>query len=310
MNNELSDITGSTLGSSMGWSPANFDDSDSNRPTAAEFDLLGNGSTTPYTGAVNGLLQKHLDEIKQKITIPSGWKKRLREFLSRKNTELLDFLNLPVNTHGYLGKGDTILRKFGNIHYNPNHASIREFVLDTSGCDVAAEISAQLLSIRNDDGLKDYTDSVRFIFEEYIAAGDEALKCESLLKSKLDVLDKIQVKLADVIDLEKTDGYIPLMESMEAYLGTVFDSQKIDDVYIKFIAAYRRFIALRDIVLMTRTIDIHESEPMCTICYNEPVSYCISPCGHTFCTVCSRKQSAACFLCRGVIRDKIKVYFG
>ena len=105
MNNE-SPLMGPTNGL---FSPADFGDAEDLRPTAAIFDIGGNGSLTPYTTATNAILSKHIDEIKQKtaaaLTMPSGWKKRLRDFLAQKNTQLLDFLAVNVNSHPTLGKG-------------------------------------------------------------------------------------------------------------------------------------------------------------------------------------------------------------
>ena len=101
------------------YSPAEFEDAEDQRPLGAVFDIGGNGSTTPYTTATNGLITKHIEEIKQKVanslTMPSGWKTRLRDFLSKKNSDLLDFLNLSLSSHPSLGKGEAILRRFGNI---------------------------------------------------------------------------------------------------------------------------------------------------------------------------------------------------
>jgi len=135
------------------------------------------------------------------------------------------------------------------------------------------------------------------------------LKQESLLKSKLDTLDKLQGKITSLLELEASPVYQPLMEASEVYLGNIFERNQIGETYGALIEAYRRFLAVRDIVIMMRAVQSNENEPLCTICLEEPVSYCISPCGHTFCTTCLRRQSVGCFICRTVIKDKIKVYF-
>jgi hypothetical protein len=85
---ELRGAEGPPIFGAAPWAEAYLDSS----PTDVLFDLGGNGSSTPYTGAVNGMLLKHLDEVKQKslaaVSLPQGWKKRLREFVATKNTEL------------------------------------------------------------------------------------------------------------------------------------------------------------------------------------------------------------------------------
>lgn len=295
------------------FSPADFSDADDNRPLAAVFDIGGIGSSTPYTTATNGILLKHIDEIKMKtaaaLTMPSGWKKRIRDFISTKNTDLLSFLDLTVGSHPTLGKGETILRKFGNVSIHPKHASVRDLILDTSGNDYISEINALLLSVRNESGIKDFIASVRCIFDQYREAGEDALKHETALKVKLDTLDRFQGKIVGLFELDPGEKYQALMEASEGYMAMIFENNQIKDSYLAFIEAYRKFITLRDIVLMIRTIQTNEAEPMCTICLQEPVSYCMYPCGHTYCVSCIRRQSNACFVCRAQVRERVKIFF-
>jgi len=46
----------------------------------------------------------------------------------------------------------------------------------------------------------------------------------------------------------------------------------------------------------------------CSICFNNPISYCCTPCGHTYCYVCINKTNN-CYICRGIIQNKLKLYF-
>ena len=276
--------------------------------------MTGNGSSTPYTTTMNGVILKHLDEIKQRtaasVSLPVGWKKRLRDFLSKKNTELLDFLTVSTASHSTLSKGDLLMKKFGASYVQPNHASVREYVLDVSGENVVAELTKRLEELRTEDGLKDYLASVRFLFDQYREAGEQALAKEAELKAKLEVLDKVQGRLSAVLDLDPNERYAPLMEATEGYLESLYSKHAIEDTYKELIAAYRRFVALRDVILMTRTIQSNENEPLCTICLTEPVSFTLTPCGHTFCGTCVRRQVGTCFVCRGPFREKVKLFFG
>ena len=45
----------------------------------------------------------------------------------------------------------------------------------------------------------------------------------------------------------------------------------------------------------------------CTICYNSTINHCCVPCGHTYCSDCINKTNN-CYICRGIIRNKIKLY--
>lgn len=290
------------------FAPANF--SDAEVPGAAVFDILGNGSPTPYSDGVNAILQSHISEIKGKygssVTTPAGWKKRLREFLSTKNDELLGFLRAPMSSHPTLGKGDQILRRYGTIRYTPD-LLLKNVVLDASGINPIDDINTHLLSLRTSNAVEDYNNTVKYIFDKYKEYGELALKCETSLKEKLDILDKVQGKLSSIVDLDPLEVYCPLMEATEAYVGKMYEKHSIESIYNEFIAAYRKFLALREIVVNTRML---ESEPICMICLNESVTYALTPCGHTYCSTCIKKQYSACFLCRGTIRDRVKIYFG
>ena len=46
----------------------------------------------------------------------------------------------------------------------------------------------------------------------------------------------------------------------------------------------------------------------CTICYNSTINHCCVPCGHTYCYDCINKTNN-CYICRGIIRNKIKLFF-
>jgi len=296
------------------YASAAFGDAEDDRPAAITFDIGGNGSATPYTGAISGLLMKHLDEIRQKsaaaVGVPNGWKRKLRDFLATKNKDLMDFLSVSISSHPTLGRGEAILRKFGNVNLHPGHPSVRDLVLDASGADYTREVNEALMGLRTTDALKDYLVTMRHLFDQYREAGEEALRHETALRQKIDTLDKIQGRLIGLFDLEPNEMYDPLMKTTEDYLTRVFEKNQIGDEYRAFIEAYRKFITLRDVVLMSRAVQSHENEPLCTICLHEPVAYALTPCGHTFCSGCVKKQYANCFMCRSAIRDRVKLFFG
>jgi hypothetical protein len=261
------------------------------------------------------MIHKHTEEIKGRATallhLPSGWKRRLRDFVSTKNNELLDFLKLNVPSHNVLGPGEILLRRFGNPQVTPNHVSVRDMVMDVSGAAEAtlADLNSHLEQFKADGNLTNYANQTRVIYEEYKEAGDEVLKQQLALKQKLDKLDRIQNRIAGLLEVDANDKYQPLMESVEQYLKKVYQDCEIEQEYTKLVTAYRRFATLRDVVTMSRSLLSYESEPLCSICLNEPVTYAITPCGHTLCQTCMRRQSNQCFFCRGPIRDKIKLFF-
>ena len=51
-----------------------------------------------------------------------------------------------------------------------------------------------------------------------------------------------------------------------------------------------------------------EEKNKCSICFNNTISHCCNPCGHTYCTDCIDKTNN-CYICRGIIHNKIKLFF-
>ena len=296
-----------------GFAPADFDDA--LQPLGAMFDVGGHGSSTPYLNAVNSMVHKATDEARGRaaalLNLPGGWKRRLRDFISAKNNELLDFLKLTVPSHAVLGPGEVLLRRFGNPQVTPSHPSVRDMVMDISGAGetTLAELNGLLKSTGEADTLTNYANQTRMIYDEYRIAGDAVLLQQNLLKAKLDKLDKIQYRITGLLEIDPTEKYQPLMEASEAYLKKIFEDNKIEEEYNKLLEAYRRFITLRDVVSMSRALNSYESEPVCSICLNETVSYAITPCGHTLCNTCVKKQNGQCFMCRNHIKDKVRIYF-
>lgn len=296
------------------FSPANFDDNDNGQPLAISFDLSGTGNDTPYTTATNGILNKHVSEIRDKAAavLPktTDWKKRLRDFLSRKNSDLLDFLNLSIQSHPTLGKGDTILRRFGSTNLTSTSGSVKNVVIDVSGADVLGEIKAAMLSMRTEDSMADFAVTIQYVYDMYRKAGDTILKCETLLKVKLETFDRIQKNIVNLLEMDPAVASEELMEASEKYLGEIFERNKIQSAYEELVEAYRHFVIVREIVQMMRVVQSNENEPLCTICLANPVTYCLTPCGHTYCETCLKRMPAACFMCRTPVGNRVKLFFG
>lgn len=303
----------SSLGGTDGnFAPADFGDADESAPTGVIFDIGGHGQATPYSGAVNAIITKQVEEIKSKTTvnITSVWKRKLRDFMSKKNNELLDFLKVTVPHHPVMGPGEVLLRRFGNPQVTPAHPSVRDMVLDLSGESGMGDVNALLSEVTTGIPLEDHVAHTHIIYDLYKEAGDRALRLQYALKTKLDKLDRIQGKLSGLFDIDPNELYEPLMQANEEYLKKIFKDTQIEDDYKDLMVAYRRFIGMRDIVTNSRAFLQQESEPLCSICLDESVAYALNPCGHTFCQTCIRKQSGSCFICRTPIKDRLKLYFG
>ena len=124
------------------------------------------------------------------------------------------------------------------------------------------------------------------------------------LRGKLDDKDMIvdPLKLQEQLFSIKSEYMNSLCDIYEKVDGKIdeetFKIKKIND----FIDIYKKTINSCD------TNKKVLSKYNCTICYENDVTMCIQPCGHTFCNSCTTKISARCFVCNGLVTAKFKMY--
>jgi hypothetical protein len=296
-----------------GYAPADFLDATETQPPEIALDVTSTGSTTPYSLLINNITNRQLQEIKEK-TVPtishgSAWKKRVRDFMQKKNEFLLEFLSKPLANHPTLNRADVFFRRFGMGNFTPTHHSLREVALDASGVSMIGQIEEELLRIGPASSVK-LTEEVRWLYDEYRKAGENLLKTESSLKMKIETFDKIHQKVLGLLSIPVSEKTSAFEDAAMSFLEQVFKEQTIEQDYKDFMEAYRRFTALKEMISTFRFTDCVDKEPLCCICLTEPVSYCLSPCGHTFCSSCVKRQMTNCYMCRSGIKDRIHIFFG
>jgi hypothetical protein len=303
---------------SGGYAPANFQDAADEQPLDALFDMTGTGLPNAYSLVVENIITKAVDEMKHttQVTGTSGWKKRLRDFMTMKHQRLLDFIEISVSSNPTISRVDQLFQRFSVPNFHPSNNLVRGITVDISGYDASREIldelNAELTSVVSHDTppVHAFLEQTKHIYEKYREVGDDILTLEAALNDKVAVFDRLQGKLAPLFEVTPNEKYEALMQSLEAYLERVFEENKFEVIYADLIRAYRRFIALREMIVMARARDLLEKEPLCSICLIEGVSYAMTPCGHTFCQTCTRRQAGHCYICRGQVKEKVKLYFG
>jgi hypothetical protein len=288
------------------YAPVDFADAEDERPLNAFYDIS-------LTQTVNNVVSRHVYEVRQKThtqVMPSSqWRRRLREFLSTRANDLLEFITKPLIKHPSLGPAETLIRKFSRENFSASHLTLCDTALDASGVDIYSSIEQGLQQFQPHT-LKGFHESGRYLFDIFREAGEEIVRQDILLQSKLEVYDKIHARIVILSELEKTEHYAPLAEATELYLKDIFDNNKIEDAYKSLIEAYRKFIVLKDIISFRRFADSAMTEPLCNICFEDQIQYVITPCGHTYCGTCIKKQLTNCYICRGSVKDRVRLYFG
>jgi hypothetical protein len=100
-----------------------------------------------------------------------------------------------------------------------------------------------------------------------------------------------------------------LIDSFAKYADSVYSTTKIEDTYKELVDAYKKWNICRQIISLHSSFKNENHESSCAICLTDPVSTAIVPCGHTFCGNCVKKQNTTCYICRGTIRERIKLFF-
>lgn len=297
----------------MGFSPADFQDAEDTRPMEVQLDITATGTLTPYHQLVSNVYNRHMYEVRETVhtttpNAPTHWRKRLREFYAMKHEDLLQILKKPLGTNSPLQRSEHFLIKFGRADFQPSHPSLQHIALDSSGSGLP-QIEKELKRI-GPASCAEIVEEVKWLYDEYKRVGEEALCKESILKVKLDSLDKIYQKVIAFSDLPVNEDTEQLGTAIETYLKKTIDMNGLEHDYNEMIEAYRRFATLRECLSLFRFLDLQDKEPLCSICMTDSVHFALSPCGHTFCSTCVKRQTASCYMCRTTIRDRIKIYFG
>jgi hypothetical protein len=304
-----------------GYAPADFLDADETRPTGAHMEALG-GNNNPIQGIVQQSLSRNITEGMPPQSSPqltsysihtNNWRKRLREMMIRQNETILTFLFKPSTDHPIVGPVQQALRRYA-IREDIDIASVRTFkqVLgDLSGNQLQQinnEIEECLLK-KGTSSLINLRAQVNALIELYKETGEKLLECENQLKLRLEKMDKVQRRVSTVIELQTNEAMPELVTSIENYLKVSFRDMSVEPYYKNLLYLYQKHISLREAIQVFKTGNQITNEPMCPICLGESVSMAIVPCGHTFCTTCARRMMHECGVCRGKIRDRMKLFF-
>jgi hypothetical protein len=271
-----------------------------------------------YKSTISNILSKHCSEVKnssEEVTqsITSVSKKKLRELVSKHNNELFSFMARPDKTPHMIGLAETIFRRYG--HEIPtikgqNSASVlRDLNLDVSMCSVTASFDEGLKKLKNEGGLDDFLKQTRWIFNQYKNIGEEVLRLETTLYQKIDMLDKLNSRTPMITSLTTNEALPELIDSFTKYAETVYKTTHIEDNYKELVEAYKKWNVCRQIISLHSNFKNEIHDPQCAICLTDPITTAIVPCGHTFCGNCVKKQNTTCYICRGTIRERIKLFF-
>jgi hypothetical protein len=305
------------------YASADFLDAETERPEGfADTALIPIGDGTGnITLTVRNLLRKHTSEIRDAAQISlsgsasgvsgssniiQSYRRKLREFFLRNQQTIFQFLEQPVKDVPVVSAYTTIMNRFGSADFSISGAPIKDLALDISGDSVLPELEERLgFSLGN------FTENLGRFLQALSDITDEIMRLESALKQKTEAIDKLIHNVQGVLTLgSKNPAYEAVIKSTEDYIKAAISENALEATYNSLIGEYKKLTMLREAFLGARLVaGAAATEPLCSVCISEPVNYTFAPCGHTFCQGCMRKQSIQCFICRQVIRERVKLYF-
>jgi len=262
-----------------------------------EEELVNSPNTNKNNIDANNNMRSRYQVIKNKIIALgcAGHIEQIKEFIK------------PIDEYVCYKRLKDVVNKLKVENFNGfSKDFFSEMNLDLSGASFFnEEFGVEFESFRN---------TLKKICDAYDKSYFDLFEADEQLIANIKKFTEISSQINTILALEVNDAYLEVFASITKYLSEFFKKQNIKEKFETFILARKKFIVIRELILMCYKTVKHTDEgneaPNCTICINNPVKMAFVPCGHTFCLSCATKQNLqACYICRTKINSKLKLYY-
>jgi hypothetical protein len=261
----------------------------------------------PMTVALHNISTRNLHEINTSLPderqFLRNWRRQLTDCMQLHSAELVRFLlanKTDLTEAPMIKRCNDLLTKYSKPTWSFT-SSVKDLSLNTCTIETLDGLEADL-GLPVEALYKSFKKAVRLYTDTVTAL----CIAENQLEEKLKRIETVTSRINDLMFLEPTTALEGLQEPVREYLASVLTKISLEDDYKEIMTQYKKFVALRPIILMNQ---VQHTVPTCTICMNKEVHSAVTPCGHTYCDECSRAQSTACFICRVQIRDRVRLFF-
>jgi len=217
---------------------------------------------------------------------------------------LLGDLFDPKTEEKKIGEIYDLANILSNPNFNPSSSDIfKNIIVDISGNSEEAEIKEEL-----GDTYEIVERAISKINELYLKSLEDLFSADKQLHSALDAIKYTFKNVDTILNLEINESTIEMYGVLTKYIHSTLEKHSLKSHFDNFLKARRKFIKYR-ILLNAKNVANIESRVTCSICIDNPVSYVLIGCGHTFCNECTRKHTNICYICRSKIRERVKIYF-
>jgi hypothetical protein len=278
-----------------------------------EVDFIDNRPPLNISTSVSNVILYHVSDAVEKQNQHRTWKRKVREILQNHQEKILQFFSKPLTENHPLKVSHILLTKYGKLaSYDTSRAIpqfFKDFIVESpqTGCDQLNTYISELSEThKSDTPIHRWLNMSRHMLDYLRDTGDELIRLDQRLQSECQKLDSVVEKVSQLVALPnpELDGF---QEIMEKYIEKQFEKSDLQSVYWDYIFTLQKYSILRDILIPQRITN--QSDPLCCICMTEPIVMAMSPCGHTFCTNCS-KRTVVCHICRQQVVTRLRVFFG
>jgi len=269
--------------------------------------------TTTVANAVSNVVFFHVSEAAEKQNRHRTWKRKVREILQNHQEKVLQFFTIQLSEEHPLKTAHNLLLKYGKTTgYDTSRGTpkfFKEYIVESpqKGFEQLNVYLTDLAATHSSDtAIQKWQSMSRHMLDYLRDTGDELIRLDQRLQTECQRIDSIVEKVSQLISLQnpELEGF---QEIMDKYIDKQFELNRIEPLYWDYIFTLQKYSALRDILIPQRIAN--QSEPLCCICMTEVVVIAMSPCGHTFCTNCS-KRTVVCHICRQPVNARLRVFFG
>jgi len=260
---------------------------------------------------VGNVILHHVSESADRQNQHRTWRRKVREILMNHQEKILQFFTKKLPETHPLKTAHILLTKYGKTfaHDRQIPQFFKDFIGDSpqTGLEQLNKYLNDLSNSRSQDSpVGKWLNMSRHMLDYLRDTGDELIRVDQRLQMECQRIDGIVDKVSQLVSLPDPDieGF---QDMMSKYIEKQFQSTDLEKLYWDYIFTLQKYSTLREILIPQRIAN--QSEPLCCICMTEPIVMAMSPCGHTFCTNCSKK-TIVCHICRQQVISRLRVFFG
>jgi hypothetical protein len=277
----------------FGYASANFTDDNAS----------GSGSTN--NRAISNLSVVHMNDAANAVPPPT-WKDSLHTLFETYDHKWLEGMVKSPDKIDRTKQVQTILQKLNHPMFNPSASWIsHELNGPINRYTIESDVKEQI-GMSSDQ----FQSTIQALHISYHSIIKQMFELDSSIQEKLKRVEDMHAHLSKLPTLSPTLSTTDILQStISVHIGQMLEAEQIDHEYPKLMHTVGIFHQLRSLMKLSHTFHEPELKNPCTICMNEETDIVMVPCGHTFCSDCSKKTRTICFLCRTQVLQKQKLYF-